>query len=73
MKRRTAIKNSALFMGGILSATTVASFLEGCVAPVEGEVWKPENLSVEQGKIIGRINHNALHGTDILKILHPHS
>lgn len=64
MKRRTAIKNTAFFMGGILSATAMTTIFDSCVAPVEGEVWQPDFLSVDQGEIVTRIADILIPATD---------
>lgn len=55
MKRRTVLKNSAFMVGGILSASAMATLFNSCVAPAEGEVWKPDFLSVDQGKVVTKI------------------
>lgn len=64
MKRRTVIKNTAFFMGGILSASAMATILDSCVAPVEGEVWTPDFYSVDQGKMITKIADILIPSTD---------
>ncbi|MEM6318021.1 MAG: gluconate 2-dehydrogenase subunit 3 family protein [Bacteroidota bacterium] len=65
MKRRTALKNSAYLLGGVLSASTIAAIFESCGAPAaEGDVWTPEFLSVEEGKIVTKIADILIPSTD---------
>jgi len=42
-------------MGGVLSATAIASIFDSCVAPAAGEVWTPEFFSVDEGKLVTKI------------------
>lgn len=55
MKRRTVLRNSAFMVGGVLSASAIATLFNSCVATPEGEVWKPNFLSVDQGKVVTKI------------------
>jgi len=64
MKRRTAIKNTAFFMGGILSASAIATIFDSCVAPAAGEVWTPDFFSVDQGKLVTKIADILIPSTD---------
>ncbi len=64
MKRRTALKNTAFMMGGILSASAVAAIFDSCVAPAAGEVWTPEFFSVEEGKMLTKIADLLIPSTD---------
>ncbi len=64
MKRRTAIKNTAFMMGGILSASAIASIFDSCVAPAAGEVWTPEFFSVDEGKMVSKIADLLIPTTD---------
>lgn len=64
MKRRTAIKNSAFLLGGMLSASAVATIFNSCVAPTAGEVWTPHFLSVKEGQIVTRITDILIPTTD---------
>jgi len=51
-------------MGGILSASAMATIFDSCVAPVEGEVWTPDFLSVDQGKLVTKIADILIPSTD---------
>ena len=51
-------------MGGILSASAMATIFDSCVAPVEGEVWTPDFFSVDQGKIVTKIADILIPSTD---------
>lgn len=42
-------------VGGVLSASAIATLFDSCVAPPEGDVWKPEFLSIDQGKTVTKI------------------
>lgn len=42
-------------IGGAFSASAIASMFQGCVAPPAGEVWKPDFLSVDEGKLVTQI------------------
>ena len=69
MKRREAIKNAGLFIGGAAFSTITLSSLAGCqtnagdaVSTVSG--WKPDYLSVDQGAIVRRIADILIPTTD---------
>jgi hypothetical protein len=64
MKRRTALKNTAWMMGGIFSASAIATLFDSCVAPAEGDVWTPNFLTVDQGKIVTQIADILIPTTD---------
>jgi len=51
-------------MGGILSASAMATIFDSCVAPVEGEVWTPAFFSVDQGKMVTQIADILIPETD---------
>lgn len=51
-------------LGGILSASAMATIFDSCVAPAEGEVWTPDFLSVEEGKMVTRIADILIPTTD---------
>lgn len=51
-------------MGGILSASVMATIFDSCVAPTEGEVWTPDFFSVEQGKVVTKIADILIPSTD---------
>lgn len=51
-------------MGGILSASAIASIFDSCVAPAAGEVWTPEFFSVEEGKMVSKIADLLIPTTD---------
>lgn len=51
-------------MGGILSASAIATIFDSCVAPAAGEVWTPEFFSVDQGKMVTKIADILIPATD---------
>lgn len=51
-------------MGGILSASAIASIFDSCVAPAAGEVWTPEFFSVDEGKMLTKIADLLIPTTD---------
>ena len=51
-------------MGGILSASAIATIFDSCVAPAAGEVWTPDFLSVDQGKVVTKIADILIPSTD---------
>lgn len=51
-------------LGGILSASAMATIFDSCVAPAEGDVWTPDFLSVEEGKMVTRIADILIPTTD---------
>ena len=51
-------------MGGILSASAIATIFDSCVAPVEGAVWTPDFFSVDQGKLVTKIADILIPSTD---------
>lgn len=51
-------------LGGILSASAVATIFDSCVAPAEGAVWTPDFLSVDEGKMVTRIADILIPSTD---------
>ena len=69
MKRRDAIKNAGLFLGGAAFSTITLSSLAGCqtnagdaVGTISG--WKPDYLSADQGAIVRRIADILIPTTD---------
>lgn len=46
MDRRQAVKNVAFLIGGALSATTLASILEGCASPQNANIFSKEELDL---------------------------
>ncbi len=66
MKRRDAIKNAGLFLGGAAFSTITLSSLAGCQTNATDAVsgWKPDYLSVDQGAIVRRIADILIPATD---------
>jgi len=64
MKRRSAIKNTVFVLGGVLSASTISTVFQNCVAPDPEIGWKPSFFSVEQGQIIEKIADILIPATD---------
>jgi len=64
MKRRDAIKNAGLFLGGAAFSTITLSSLAGCQTNAADAAWKPDALSVDQGAIVRRIADILIPTTD---------
>lgn len=66
MKRRDAIKNAGLFLGGAAFSAITLSSLAGCQTNAADAVsgWKPDFLSVDQGAIVRRITDMLIPATD---------
>jgi gluconate 2-dehydrogenase gamma chain len=54
MDRREALKRTALMVGGVLSAPTIAGILNGCQAKPTID-WKPQFLTEEQGILVSQV------------------
>ena len=63
MDRRTALKQSALWMGYGMAASVFSGALTGCVVDT-GDSWKPEFFSQEEGDFIAEIAEHILPATD---------
>jgi gluconate 2-dehydrogenase gamma chain len=63
MDRREALKRTALVVGGILSAPTIAGILNGCTAKPTIN-WKPQFLSEDQGILISQLSEIIIPKTD---------
>ncbi|MDX2246943.1 MAG: gluconate 2-dehydrogenase subunit 3 family protein [Bacteroidia bacterium] len=63
MKRRDAVKQVAILVGGVLSVPAVAGILQGCEAET-GPDWIPEFFSVEQGDLVAEIAERIIPATD---------
>lgn len=64
MKRRDALKTTALFMGAAISAGTIATVMSGCQAdPSPG--WTPIGFSKDEDALITRIAEMIIPKTDV--------
>ena len=63
MDRRQALKQTAILIGGTLSASTIAGVLNGC-QPSGAPDWEPQFLTKEQAKLVGAIAECILPATD---------
>ncbi|MCS6975308.1 MAG: gluconate 2-dehydrogenase subunit 3 family protein [Cyclobacteriaceae bacterium] len=61
--RREALRRTALVMGGMLSASTIAALLKGCKAE-PALTWKPEFFTEEQARTITRLADIIIPRTD---------
>lgn len=63
--RREALRRTALALGGLLSAPTLAAMLAGCDTPPAGEAgWTPLALSSAQGELVATIAEHIIPATD---------
>lgn len=63
MDRRTAIKRTALIMGGALSSSAIAGVLNGCTAEKQLD-WQPVFLSKEQATATAEVAERIIPATD---------
>jgi gluconate 2-dehydrogenase gamma chain len=63
MDRREALRKTALVMGGMLSASTMAALLKGCKAE-PALTWKPELFTEDQARVITRLADIIIPKTD---------
>lgn len=65
MKRRDAIKRTAMIMGYAISASAIAGVMNGCKAdPSLGTSWKPAFFDADQINVIAEIAERILPATD---------
>jgi gluconate 2-dehydrogenase gamma chain len=64
INRREALRRTALLLGGVVSAPTLAGFLAGCDAPRADGAWSPRALSGEEGDLVATIAEHILPETD---------
>lgn len=63
--RREALRRTALLLGGVISAPTLAAMLAGCETPAAGEAgWTPAALSDVQGAQVATIAEHIIPATD---------
>lgn len=65
MKRRDAIKQTALIMGYAVSASAISGVLSGC-EPSGIPNWTPANLTMDQGNLLADIAECILPASDTL-------
>lgn len=63
MNRRKAIQQTAILLGGAVSASIVSGVMSGC-QPTGAIDWSPQFLSKEEAKIIGELAETILPETD---------
>jgi len=63
MDRRDALKHTALLMGGLLSASTVAGVLAGCKASNKPN-WQPQFLTKEMIPVVDALAETLIPATD---------
>jgi gluconate 2-dehydrogenase gamma chain len=63
MDRREALKRTALMVGGVLSAPTIAGILNGCKAKPTID-WKPQFLTEDQGILVSQVSGIIIPKTD---------
>jgi gluconate 2-dehydrogenase gamma chain len=63
MDRRTALKRTALIMGGALSSSAIAGVLNGCTARKEVD-WNPVFLTKEQAATTAELAERIIPKTD---------
>lgn len=64
INRREALRRTALLLGGVVSASTLAGVLAGCEAPRTEDAWTPRILTVEQNELVATIAEHILPETD---------
>lgn len=64
MNRRTAIRQTAILMGGAISASAISAIMSGCQADPKVLVWKPVLFNPEQGLAISEIAERIMPTTD---------
>ena len=64
MKRREAIKRTALMMGAAVSASTLAAVLDGCSPAGGGIEWTPQFLDASQAGLVNAIAERILPRTE---------
>lgn len=65
MKRRDAIKRTAMIMGYAISASAIAGVMNGCKAdPTLGTSWKPTFFDADQINVIAEVAERILPATD---------
>jgi len=71
MNRRKAIQQTAIILGGAVSASVIAGVMSGC-QPKGAPDWTPQFLTAEQAKTVEAIAETILPETDTLgaKSLH---
>ena len=63
MNRRDALKQTALLTGYALSASTIASIMNGCKASGD-PAWVPQFLTEEQGALVAEMAECLIPRTD---------
>ncbi|MEP6732041.1 MAG: gluconate 2-dehydrogenase subunit 3 family protein [bacterium] len=62
--RREALRRTALLLGGMVSAPTLAGILAGCEAPRAENGWAPRAMTADQGELVATIAEHILPETD---------
>lgn len=64
INRREALRRTALLLGGVVSAPTLAGLLAGCETPHTEGGWTPRALTVDQTELVATIADHILPETD---------
>ena len=65
MNRREALRRTALMLGGVLSAPTVAGFLAGCDVPrAPAGAWTPRAMDSGQAELLATVTEHIIPETD---------
>jgi len=63
--RREALRRTAMFLGGVLSAPAIAGVLAGCDSRRAADgTWTPRALTAEQGELVASIADHIIPETD---------
>ena len=62
--RREALRRTALLIGGVISAPTLAGILAGCETPRAESAWTPRALTPQQSDLVATIAEHILPETD---------
>lgn len=63
IKRREALKKTALIMGGVLSAPTIAGIMNGCT-PKPELTWEPNFFTEDQARLVMEVAETIIPETD---------
>lgn len=64
MKRRSALKNIGLSVGGVTMSAAVVSMIQGCTTQTENLSWDPSFFSAEEADVVTKTLEVILPATD---------
>jgi hypothetical protein len=64
INRREALRRTALLLGGVVSAPTLAGVLAGCETPRTERGWTPRVMTADQAELVATIAEHILPETD---------